>query len=488
MKVGIRVDASAQIGSGHLMRCLCLADQLKAGGGQVTFVGRLPAHLSDLVARHGHRVAALDACVAGVADDAAEAWAAAPGSDWFIVDHYGLGSDWERAVRAKGARVLAIDDLERDHDCDAVLDQNHQAAPDHRYADRVPAQCERLLGPSFALLRAEFALARHEARPRDGRVRRLLVFLGGMDADNVTSMVLRAVAAVDRDDLAVDVVVGATHPRLEEVSSLTAALRHGVCHVQTNEMARLLAAADLAIGAGGSATWERCALGVPTLGLCLAENQLNVLRRGSREGFVYFPEPADAAMDDAGLAVHLKALMDNPGLRHHLSATGMALVDGRGAGRVAARLLAPPPVLVREATARDCDELRRWRNAPAVRAVSRNTGEISEADHRQWFDAVLASPSRHLLIGERAGRPVGVVRFDAASDPAEISIYLTPDHMGRGDGAALLASAEAWLRREQPAVTRVMAHVNAGNTASHRLFERGGYELHSTQYLKRIHS
>jgi UDP-2,4-diacetamido-2,4,6-trideoxy-beta-L-altropyranose hydrolase len=488
----MRLDASLEIGSGHLMRCLCLADELAKSGARVGFASRgLPAHLGELLARHGHAhlpLADRGGAAVDEAADAAETLAAWGPADWYVVDHYALGSAWERAVRHSGSRVLAIDDLERPHDCEVVLDQNFHPEPDPRYAAVTPVSCERLLGPRHALLRPEFAEARSRVAPRDGSVRRLLVFLGGMDAGDATSTVLEAVAAVDHEGLSVDVVVGAMHPRIERVRALTSALRHGTCHVQTTEMARLLADADLAVGAGGSATWERCCLGLPALGLCLADNQREVLLRGSRQGVVYFPE-LSPVLDPATLALHLRALLDNPGLRHVMSRAGMALVDGLGARRVAARLRAAA-VAVRPATAADSDELHRWRNAAEVREVSRDPAEIAIDDHRRWFDAVLASPSRHLLVGEREGRPVGVVRFDlaAAADEAEVSIYLAPGRMGQGDGTALLRAAQAWLRRERPGVVCLQAQVLAGNTASQRLFERCGYGPQSTQYLKRISS
>jgi RimJ/RimL family protein N-acetyltransferase len=117
--------------------------------------------------------------------------------------------------------------------------------------------------------------------------------------------------------------------------------------------------------------------------------------------------------------------------------------------------------------------------------MSRNAGEIALAEHRRWLESVLASPSRHLLIGEQGSEPVGVVRFDLHAEEAEVSIYLVPSHRGRGQGAPLLRAAEAWLRRQQPAVKRLHAKVNAGNAASHRLFQACGYAQDTTEYVKR---
>jgi UDP-2,4-diacetamido-2,4,6-trideoxy-beta-L-altropyranose hydrolase len=310
------------------------------------------------------------------------------------------------------------------------------------------------------------------------------VFLGGMDANNVTEQALLAVASTRMQGLAVDVVIGASHPARERVRALCDSLPDARCHVQTAEIVDLLAAADIAIGAGGTATWERCALGVPTLALCIADNQRELLTHASRAGLLCTPDPSDTSDPDV-IAVHLRSLLDNSGLRHHLSSRGMELVDGDGARRVAS-VLQSAEIVVRLATAADGDRLYAWRNHPDVRKASRDASEIDLHTHRQWLDGVLASDSRHLLIGERASEPIGVVRFDVESDTAEVSIYLVAQAMGRGHGQALLRAAEHWLRRERPDVRSLRAHVHAGNRRSQRLFEQCGYIQQSADYEKGI--
>lgn len=485
MRIAIRADASAAIGSGHVMRCASLADALRERGHAVDFVSRsLPAHLADDLRGRGHGLLALAPDPVPEADDAAESQHRAGSPDWWVVDHYALGRPWERAVRLGGVRLLAIDDIGRPHDSDLLLDQNLHGTPDDRYAELVPPRCTRLLGPRYALLRAEFAQARSAVAPRDGRVNRLLVFLGGMDADNVTERVLLAVRAARLPDVGVDIVVGAGHPALERIQALANELPNACCHVQTSRMVDLLLQADLAVGAGGTATWERCALGVPTLALCIADNQRDLLDAGSRAGIVYVPDSADQHDPDT-LAAHLRALVGNTALRRWLSRNAYDCVDGQGARRVAAAMLAGR-VVMRRAGAADCDALHAWRNDPRVRGVSRHTGEIDLAAHRAWFDRVLASPHQCLLVGEQDGEPVGVVRFDIDDDAAEVSIYLVPQAMGRGRGAPLLRAAEDWLRHERPAVTTLRAHVREDNPPSQRLFESTGYARQSADYAKRI--
>jgi len=484
VRVAIRTDASAAIGSGHVMRCLSLADALRARGDSVSFLSRdMPAHFAQWVVGQGHRLVAMVPDTNGERGDAKLARELSEGCDWVVVDHYALGTDWERAMRDSAAHVLAIDDLGREHECDLLLDQNLGPEPDNRYADRVPALCARLLGPRYALLRAEFVPMHRRARVREGSVRRLLVFLGGMDAGNATERVLDAVAEACPAAVAVDVVVGAGHPALQRIQARVAAMPAATCHVQTTGMVELLAAADLAIGAGGTATWERCALGVPTLALCIADNQREVLEHAARAGIVYVPDAPDQASGRT-LAVHLRALLGNGALRRQMSRRCLDLVDGEGARRVAAAMQRDD-VVMRRAVAADCDQLHAWRNDPAVRAMSRNTAQIDLADHRRWFDRVLASEQQALLVGERGGAPVGVVRFDIDGEAAEVSIYVVPQALGRGCGRALLLSAESWLRRTRPQVSTLRAHLRVDNPSSQRLFEACGYARQAADYVKR---
>lgn len=503
MKIAVRADASPATGSGHLMRCLALADALRSQGAQTHFLcSELPTHLEALVRDGGHLLSLLpDPGSSGKTGPSAEApWTAsaqatnarstaaalAPHApwDWLVVDHYGLGQAWEETVRPAAHGLFVLDDLGRCHDCDALLDANFLPGDADRYAGKVPASATLLLGPAYALLRPEFLAARRKVRPRRGAVRRLLVLLGGMDAGNTTGAVLQAVDAIGDPAMHVDVVIGAAHPARGQIEQLANASSLIRCHVQTDKVADLCAAADLAVGGGGGATWERCTLGLPTLALCLADNQRPILDAGARRGFLYVPN--EPALDAPAIALHLRALLANDRLREHMSHTAMDLVDARGAERVSAFLL-QRPVTMRRATRADSRMLHAWRNAPEVRQASRNTEFIPWAGHEQWLEGVLTDPSRMLLIGERAGLPVGVVRFDTEGGAsAEISIHLAPRRQGHGDGSALLLAAQHWLRREHPGIARLEAEVLNDNEASHRLFGRAGFRRNTTRYAKRI--
>lgn len=492
MKFAVRVDAAPALGSGHAVRCLTLADALAGQGHSCRFLVRqMPKALRDQMQAQGHAVTDLPDCDAWTAPlgaewddarqaaDAAASIAAAAGADWVICDHYGLGVGWEKAVRGAGLRLLTLDDLGRAHDCDILLDQNYYADPAARYAPGSAGML--LLGPRYALLRPEFAAVRTEA-PRHGDVKRMLLFMSGTDPADATSVALDAIEEAGLAQLALDVVIGAGHSAREAIAARCAVNPAWTLHVQTLRMAELLAAADLAIGAGGSATWERCALGVPSLAVELADNQREVLREGAEAGLLY---TVGGAPDVESLARHLRALVENAGLRHLLSRIGMTLVDGQGVQRVIAALNSAA-ITMRRAVLGDIGDLYAWRNAPAVRAVSRDSAPLDRQAHDDWCVRTLADPDRWLLIGENDDGPLGVVRFDrSGADEAEVSIYLAQG-APNGSGGPLLAAAEAWLRGASPGIVYVTAMVRSGNAVSERLFERSGYARAATTYRKRV--
>lgn len=497
MKVAVRADAGPAMGSGHIMRCLCLADALRVRGAQVTFLCRpLPPHLANAIIAGSHSLCTLPLLATDDAPqnnwpedrqtkDAHATCAALEGlvPDWLVVDHYGLGREWENVLRPVVRRLMVIDDLARPHNCDLLLDINLQAQPQARYEGRVPATTRLLLGPSFALLRPEFRAAHKKVPPRAGTVRRLLVFMGGMDAGNATGTVLQAIALTEQRGLVLDIVIGTSHPAREAITAFCAAWPRARCHVQTDQMANLLARCDLAIGAGGGATWERCCLGVPTLALALADNQRTQLGALAAAGLAYVPD--DPPPEAVRLSSHLLALLDNSSLRKTMSEAGMALVDGRGAERVSSAMIAGL-LRLRPAVLSDSARILEWRNAPRVREMSLDNTEISAPLHERWFEQVLAASDRVLLIGEDDEGPAGVVRFDLSEDRATISIYLAQERFGQGLGPGLLRAAEDWLAVSHPEILWVHAQVQAVNAASLHLFEQGGYRLDSYHFSKKI--
>jgi len=501
MKFAFRVDATPEMGTGHVMRCLTLADGMAARGAAVRFVSRrLPDRLRALLRSRGYGPSMLSTPAdsenrdglqhsrwleGGQLEDAQatvtalrdETW------DWVVVDHYALASPWETVVRASGARVAAIDDLaDRDHDCDVLVDQNLYQEGAGRYARRVPAGCSVLAGPRYALLRDEFRHHRTSGRRDANTPLRLLVSFGGADPRNLTGMALTALAEPGVAPHRVDVVIGAEHPAGAEIAAACRDLGY-TCHVQTDRMAELMALSDLALGAGGISVWERCCIGLPALAIACAANHRRQVESAAAAGLLVALD-ADT-LDVASLALHLRVLLANAGLRQALAAAGRGAVDGMGGGRVL-RALGYSAVCVRPARPEDAAPVLAWRNHPEVVRVSRSAAPVAEDAHAQWFTRTLADANRHLLIGERAGEPVGVARFDVADGCAEVSIYLVPGPSEPGTGSDLLAAAEAWLRERRRDVFVLKAEVLRDNSRSHGLFRANGYEPENTVYSKRL--
>jgi len=501
MKVAIRVDASSQIGTGHFMRCLTLADALKQRGAQVRFVSRfLPEHLLGMLVEKGHQSIRLNSSLSEVMQydlvhahwlgtsqhaDAQESIQALSDQiwDWLVVDHYALDARWESALHQSAKHLLVIDDIaDRRHDCDLLLDQNYYADMGTRYVGKVPEHCQLLLGPRYALLRDEFRQLREQVKPRVGPVKNVLVFFGGVDADNYTGRAVEALSNLDIEGLNVDVVIGAQHPHREQIESACAENQF-VFHVQTMRMAKLMTAADLSIGAGGSATWERCCLGLPTFAIGTAENQVKQVADAASEGLLYAIETKDDLTQT--IKRHLGTLLENDYLRQAISRKALQAVDGRGVLRVIGYLGFNTIKIIRAAQD-DLEKLYAWRNHPSIRAVSRNPEVITWADHQNWFSEMLVSTDRVLLIGQCDDEPMGVVRFDIQDGEAEVSIYVVPGIEKVGLGHDLLQAAERWLVASRPEVCTVRAHVLADNERSQRLFLGSGYQVDSTYFSKRL--
>ena len=267
MKFAFRADASATLGLGHLKRCLALAHALRERGAGVRFFCR-PGDIdsASLVEAEGFATTLLGAAAAQgeVADATAFVHAArALRPDVVLVDHYGLGARWHRAVRgALAARLAAIDDLaDRAHDVDVLIDHNLSADAAAKYAGRLNAGTKLLSGPRYALLGPAYAAA-----PRcnvAAEVQSIGICMGGADALNLNETALDACRTLADFHGEIEVATTSANPHLERLRErLLTDPRTRLCLDQT-DLAAFFARHGLHIGAGGGATWERCCIGAP---------------------------------------------------------------------------------------------------------------------------------------------------------------------------------------------------------------------------------
>jgi len=498
MRVLIRADASLTIGTGHVLRCLTLAERLRDCGADVAFVCRvLDGHLCDDITARGFPVCRLPGVLdcAGAregsdltkgafttAAEDAELTLNALGEqrfEWIIVDHYGLDQEWEVALRPFCDRLLAIDDLaNRRHDCDVLVDQNLVADLDTRYHGLLPTHCITLLGPAYALLSRHYAELRVRAAPREGPLKRLLVSFGGFDQHGLTEMAVEALCDLNMPEVDADIVLASSSPQYPRIQTLVATRPQFRLHDRVPSLATLILAADAAIGAGGSTHWERLALGLPSLVVTVADNQRPIAVELDRQGLIWWLGES-GQMTPSILKERVNQLLSEE-IDVRWSEQCLAFVDGRGADRVAAMLTAAPDMQLvrRHAKLDDEDLLLHWSNDRQTRQNAFSTREITAQEHRAWFRRRLRNPTDCVLwIFETPfGIPIGQVRFDRRDTCFEISYAVAPPFRGRGLGSAMLRSAIDAFHSERLGDT-LIGQVKIDNPASLRIFEQLGFSV-----------
>lgn len=360
MKIAFRADASIQIGTGHVMRCLTLAEALKRQGHECLFICREhQGHLGELIAAKGFSLHLLPAGDEAEHKSAALNWnhhanwlgvtwqqdaeqtcfiLSSQPVDWLVVDHYALDARWERQIAEYATRIMVIDDLaDRAHQCNLLLDQTFgRDAADYR--PLVPHDCELLCGSQYALLRPEFAELRPYSlqRRRQPALRQLLITMGGVDKNNVTGQVLNALRDCELPaDCNIVVVMGPTAPWLEAVKQQAATLPWQTeVKVGVSNMAQLMADSDLAIGAAGATSWERCCLGLPTVMIVLADNQEQIAANLVTSGAAIILYNYSVGTD----LVRTISDMGNTALKT-MSNKSELVCDGLGAQRILERLV-----------------------------------------------------------------------------------------------------------------------------------------------------
>lgn len=478
-----RADASQDIGSGHVRRCLALASALNTEGWQCAFAVR-PGSQATVPELSAGEATVLE--LAGHAIDEPKMLAARwpNGVDLLIVDHYGRDAGFETACRGWAKRVFAIDDLAgRAHDADFLLDQGLGRVPE-AYAGRVPGQCRLLLGTSYALLRPRFSAIRlGEAAKEAAAMSRIVISLGGGDSKDVVGVICAGVVQCGLP-LTVDILMGASAASQAGAQEFRPGDGQQFrVHVDYPDPAGLIAGADLAIGAGGTSAWERCCLGVPTLLILLADNQRD-------NAAALIAAGAAQSLGDAGsltasaVAAALRALSDEPDRRRAMAQAAGRLCDGLGARRVAMELDLPrardgEPVRLRPARRDDGELMLAWQSQPGARRFSRSPHAPQREAHFAWFEQKLSERSCVFNIVMHGETPAGVLRLDRQADMGfQISILIDASHQRLGLARAALLLA----RRLMPDVL-LLAEVLPGNEGSAALFRDAGYRRTDGRWL-----
>lgn len=315
----IRADSSLQIGSGHIERCITLSKELKKKGMKVNFICRsLNGSMERRIKNEGFGIKVLpnfkntskkfDKNI----KNNHKSWL---GPDWrvdahhtirlilkdkpklLIIDHYGINIKWENLVRSlTGVKIMVIDGLaNRRHNCEILLDYTYSLKGKKRWDNLINSDCKLLCGTKYTLIRSEFVQEKKNLIKKKGAINRIFISFGGSDKINLTEEALDALDSLNRRDIFIDVVMSKNNPNIFKIRKKLKPKKNFQLHIQPRNIAKLMNKADLSIGAGGTMIWERCYLGLPSLIISAANNQIK----------------QSAAVDSYGAAVDLGIYQKN---------------------------------------------------------------------------------------------------------------------------------------------------------------------------------
>lgn len=466
-----RCDGSPLIGSGHVMRCLSLAEYLKAKAFEIIF------WVSQETIEH----------IPHLTESGFKTTTHSPSEpyDWLIVDHYGLDREFEAEARGLANKIMVIDDLaDRKHDCDILLDQTWGRRKTD-YASLIPPHAIQLLGTSFAILREEFRNIREDLNRKFETPQSILICFGGVNPKQASEKAIAMLSDYTERTLDITITLGGNEDVLSPVEKAVSQAEKTSKHNYTlrqnaNDMTALMTNADLAIGAGGTMSWERCAMALPCLTLELADNQANVLKQLDEVGAIENLGKIEELSDDDFLNA-FKALINDSKTLKNMSDTAASICDARGVERILCHLLKPSldklenNVTIRMADKEDCEQVYQWQTEDGARQYARNPEPPQYEEHVQWFHNKIRCPSSYLFIVSTNGKPCGIARLDPKSDDKiesayEVSILISQQSQGKGVAKAALDQLSKYAPN-----ANLIAEVNAKNNASIQLFKNSGY-------------
>lgn len=518
IKVAIRADASNRIGTGHVMRCLTLATTLKTYGIQVIFLSKNHSgNLNDFIRAQGFELFALSAPKQQVEDqtndklwlgcnyqdDVNECVDALSNTkiDMLIVDHYSLNYQWQSLIKTKLKqsaliKLMVIDDLaNRKHDCDLLLDQT-LGREILDYKELIPNHCHLLLGSHYIMLRDEFVINRQAAKNKRSQYSKdsenktnILISMGGTDTDNISEKLLNWLITYKQvnNKIYATVIANQTSPYLTNLTAIRD--QHSWISIIKNpdSMAKLMLDADIAIGSSGSTAWERCCLGLPSLSIISASNQVflneNLTKTGAIINLGHF-----SALTYEKLEKPLSKLINDKNEYKTLVKNSLLCCDGLGRNRVTNILLANvhQNVFLKEASFNDCRTMFDWQSNSDVRKYSHNPEPVEWENHCDWLKSTLADKGKHLYIitakiPEHEGlHSIGILRLDNLASlnnsiyenhaAWRISILVAPEYQGKKFGEKAIAKIPKNFIEQG-----IIAEVHSDNMASHRLFLKAGF-------------
>ena len=485
----IRADADTQIGTGHVMRCLALAQSCRSTGISITFATAIRSAALEAHLKFDDIDVAYLSVQAGSADDASQMIALAQhrSASWIILDGYHFSADYQRIIKGFGLNLLTIDDYRHaaHYYADIVVNQNLHAHMDLYESKECYTQL--LLGVRYVLLRKQFLKYQGWKRRIPKVASKMLVTLGGSDPGNATLKVIRAIQKIKAVDLEIVVVLGGNNPHYEELQFAIQDLKFPV-RLQSNvtSMSSLMAWADVAVSAGGSTCWELAFMGLPNIGLLLADNQRFVLEKLDELGVLLSLGWYDR-ITVADIGKQLEYLLLSFKDRSQMSSKGQHLVDGEGCHRVLASMKCLP-LRLRPVEEENSKLLWEWVNDSAVRKSSFQSEFISWAKHARWLSEKLDDPQCFQFIAlDNHNIPVGQVRFEVEDGEAEIDVSVDKNKRGLGYGSPIITMGVEELSRTIH-INAIHAFVKLENRVSIRAFQRAGFENQNITEIKQCTS
>ena len=484
-QIVFRADADTRMGTGHLMRCLALAQAWQDVGGHVTFLTASDSLiLKDRLQSEDMAVTSLSACPGSV-DDARQTTALAKKihASWIVLDGYQFGSTYQKILKDSGRSLLFIDDFSHagHYYADIVLNQGISAVPT-LYPNK-EGYTQLLLGPCYALLRREFLSYQNWKREHPDTAKKILVTMGGSDPDNATGKVIRAIQYLEQDPEVV-VVVGSNNPHYQKLKAMVDNSPVPIRLLQNvTDMPALMAWADTAVSAGGSTCLEMAYMGLPNVILVLAKNQQANAESFNAAGISVNLGWHDE-IDAPALTKGLNILISDQKLRTKMSAKARKLVDGTGTNHILSsidqrtRHLQPTEdISVRRACIQDGELLWKWANNHSVRANAFHADTIPRKEHIRWYQNKLNSADTLIWILEFDKEPVAQIRYDRVNpDTAEIDFSVAAGCRGIGLGTkALVLTSD--ISGKELGVKRIKGIVFVSNKASGCAFTKAGFKL-----------
>ena len=495
------------IGSGHLMRCLSLARNLRQQGADITFFCRKgKGDLLELLEQNRFPVVTLDELenhnTSAVPGDTSaqrvnEFWHIDASEtveklgklekeiDWMIVDHYELGADWEARIKTKIGKIMVIDDMaNRNHDCDVLLDQNLVAEMETRYSGRIPDSCLTLFGPKYALLQEDYAEFHSLSVIKRKKIDRILIYFGAADTDNLTGKSLRAFLALGKKDIVVDLIVGPVHASYDVLKGM-AGEHDNINFIESvSSLAPLLLKADLSVGAAGASSWERICMMTSSIVISLADNQVPIASELDRRGLVNWLGPSEE-VDENDIKIALEQCIQR-GVEPELFLNSDCKIDGYGCKRVSSILFQQSNHEYKARRVSNDDEqvLLQWSNDTLTRENAFTKELITEETHRTWFSKRLQDKENCLfyIVENGQGEALGPVRFEQMEECWEVHYSVAPEFRRKGMGVKVLSAAmkQFHLDNAGDKPKPVIGRVKIDNMASRRIFEKLGFLQHES--------